>query len=106
VRKMLQIVAASKKNEGGSRLFATEALSWVQRILAEKVMTEQFDRVIEATGKSEGPRVKIATEEQLKEFEKSKPTSEPAPAALSSKNAPKSPPETDAPASSPASPTP
>ena len=110
VRKMLHIVAESKKKEGGSRLFATEALTWVQRILAEKVMTEQFDRVIEAAGKSEGPRVKIATEEQLKELEKNKsagePTTEPAPSALSSKDDPKTPPATDAPASSPAAPTP
>jgi predicted Zn-dependent protease len=104
VRKMLRIVAESKNNGGGSRMFATEALTWVRRILAEKVMTNQFDKVIDATGESSGPRVKIATEEQLKETMQKKAkneTTEPEPAALSSKDGPKSPPSTDAPASSP-----
>ncbi len=109
VRKMMHIVAESRHKEGGSRVFATEALSWVRRILAEKVMTNQLDKAIDATGESSGPRVKIATEEQLKNAEKKSknedPASEPAAAALSSKDEPKSPPETDSPASSPAAPT-
>lgn len=105
VRKMLHIVAESKKNKSGSRVFATEALTWVRRILAEKVMTEQLDRVLESTGKSSGPRIKIATEEQLKELEK-KPDSEPSSGSVSVKNDPKSPPAVDSPASSPASPPP
>lgn len=109
VRKMLHIVEASKEEEGGSRLFATEALTWVRRILAEKVMTNQLDEVIEATGQSSGARVKIATKEQIKaakEKEEKSKESDPAPAALSSKDEPKSPPETDAPASSPVAPAP
>jgi len=109
VRKMLHIVAASKDEEGGSRMFATEALTWVRRILAEKVMTNQLDEVIEATGQSSGSRVKIATKEQIKAAKEKKEKSkgpEPTPAALSSKDEPKSPPETDAPASSPVAPTP
>ncbi len=109
VRKMLHIVAASKDEEGGSRMFATEALTWVRRILAEKVMTNQLDEVIEATGQSSGTRVKIATKEQIKaakeKKEKSKGTDTP-PAVVSSKDEPKSPPETDAPASSPVAPIP
>jgi predicted Zn-dependent protease len=110
VRKMMHIVAESKNQEGGSRVFATEALTWVRRILAEKVMTSQLDKVIKTTGESSGSRVKIATEEQLKEAEKKsknkESSSEPAPASLSSNDEPKSPPETDSPASSPAAPTP
>lgn len=103
VRKMLHIVAESKKNKSGSRVFATEALTWVRRILAEKVMTEQLDRVLEATGKSNGPRIKIATEEQIKELEQ-KPDSEPSSGSVSIKDDPKSEPSIDSPASSPASP--
>jgi tetratricopeptide (TPR) repeat protein len=110
VRKMMHIVAESKNQEGGSRVFATEALTWVRRILAEKVMTSQLDKVIKTTGESSGSRVKIATEEQLKEAEKKsknkESSPEPAPASLSSNDEPKSPPETDSPASSPAAPTP
>lgn len=98
MRKMLHIVAESKKKEGSSRLFATEALTWVRRILAEKVMTEQFDRVVEAAGKSELPRVKIATPEQLKELEQKDSDSESSAAVVSSKDDPESPPKTDAPA--------
>ncbi|NQV25870.1 MAG: hypothetical protein HQ518_16040 [Rhodopirellula sp.] len=107
MRKMLHIVAESKKNDGGSRLFANEALTWVRRILAEKVMTEQLDRAIEATGKSADSvvKVKVATEEQLQEAEKKqvekKQTSEsvrPVPPSLSSKNSSDSPPQTDSPA--------
>lgn len=101
MRKMLHIVEASKKKESGSRVFAQEALTWVRRILAEKVMTEQFDRVLETTGDSAGPKVKIATEEQLKEL-KEKQSTVPAPASLSSKDESASPPETDSPATSPA----
>ncbi|MDA0283067.1 MAG: hypothetical protein O3B86_06895 [Planctomycetota bacterium] len=66
IRKMLHIVAAAKNNEGGSRVFATEALTWVRRILADKVMTEQFEHVIKATEESAGPRVRVATDEQVK----------------------------------------
>ena len=109
VRKMMNIVEASKNQEGGSRMFATEALTWVRRILAEKVMTSQLDEVIEATGQSSGARIKIATEEQIKEAQEKNEKdkgSDPAPAALSSKDEPKLPPETDAPASSPVTPAP
>ena len=110
VRKMMHIVNESKNKEGGSRVFATEALTWVRRILAEKVMTSQLDKVIDVTGESSSPRGKIATEEQLKETGKNSTnedqSSEPAPASLSSKDDPKSPPETDSPASSPVAPTP
>ena len=108
VRKMMHIVSESKNKEGGSRVFATEALTWVRRILAEKVMTNQLDKAIDATGRSSAPQVKIATEEQLKEAagtSKNKDQSaEPAPGALSSKDDLKTLPETDAPASSPAAP--
>lgn len=100
MRKMLHIVAESKNRKGSSRLFATEALTWVRRILAEKVMTEQLDRVVEAAGKSEGPKVKIATEDQLRELEQNKPTPESSSETLSSKNGADSPPDTDAPAGS------
>jgi tetratricopeptide (TPR) repeat protein len=108
VRKMMHIVAESRNKEGGSRVFATEALTWVRRILAEKVMTSQLDKVIEVTGESSGRRVKIATEEQLKEAGKKSKSEdkEPTPASLSSKDEPKSPPETDSPASAPAAPAP
>lgn len=109
VRKMMHIVAESKKEEGGSRLFATEALTWVRRILAEKVMANQFDKVLETTGESSGPSVKIATEKQLKESQEKKSESdktEPEPATLSSKDETKLPPETDSPASSLAVPLP
>lgn len=101
MRKMLHIVEASKNNKSGSRVFAKEALTWIRRILAEKVMTEQFDRVLKSTDGSSGPRVKIATEEQLKQLEK-KQTNAPNPAALSSKDEPESLPETDSPATAPA----
>ncbi len=110
VRKMMHIVSESKNKEGGSRVFATEALTWVRRILAEKIMTNQLDKAIDATGESSGLRVKIATEEQLNEAAKNSKNADqgaqPTAAALSSKDEPKSPPETDAPASSPAAPTP
>ena len=114
VRKMMNIVAESKNKEGSSRMFATEALTWVRRILAEKVMTNQFDKAIEATGESAGPKIKIATEKQIQEAEKKKlekneskeKNSEPGPTSLSSKDEPKSPPIVDAPASSPTTPTP
>ncbi len=109
VRKMMHIVEASKSGKGGSRMFATEALTWVRRILAEKMMTNQLDEVIEVTGQSSGTRVKIATEEQIKAAKAKKAMSkgiDPEPAALSSKDEPKSPPETDAPASSPVAPAP
>lgn len=103
MRKMMHIVAESKKNKSGSRVFATEALTWVRRILAEKVMTEQLDRVLEATGKSTGPQITIATEEQVNELEK-KPDGEPSSESVSVKNDLKSPPAIDSPASSPAAP--
>lgn len=73
IQKMLQIVGAAKQGKGGSRVFATEALTWVQRILAEKVMTEQLDRVLESTDESTKPRIKVATEEQLKKLQEDNP---------------------------------
>lgn len=107
VRKMMHIVKVSKDDEGGSRMFATEALTWVRRILAEKVMANQLDEVIEATGQSSGARVKIATKDQIKaakeKIEKRKGP-DVTPAVLSSKGEPMPPPETDAPASSPVAP--
>ena len=91
-------------------MFATEALTWVRQILAEKVMTNQLDKAIDATGRSSVPQVKIATEEQLKEaannLKNEDQGTEPAAAALSSKDDLKTLPETDAPASSPATLTP
>lgn len=100
MRKMLHIVSESKKKESGSRVFAQEALTWIRRILAEKVMTDQFERVLESTGESAGPKVKMADEDPLKKIEKKEepPTSDPAPTSLSSKDDSGSPPQTDSPA--------
>ncbi len=109
VRKMMHIVKASKDAEGGSRMFATEALTWVRRILAEQVMTNQLDEVIEATGQSSGARVKIATKDQIQaEKEKKEKSKGPdvTPAVLSSKSEPMPPPETDVPSSSSVAPAP
>gem|GEM_PF-632149 len=60
VRRMLKIVDAGKATDGGSRQLATEALNWVRTILADKVLAEQMQLVIDASQKSaDSPRVEV-----------------------------------------------
>lgn len=67
VQKMLDIVAAARDRKDGSRVLATEALVWIRRILADKVLKEQMERVLGAAEKQgRGFEIKVATEEQIK----------------------------------------
>ncbi len=106
VRRMLNIVEAAKADGGGSRQLATEALNWVQTILADKVLAEQMELVIEASKKSAGSRrieVRVADEESESDNKpeaSDKPTEKPEAAAPQSSvsTASDAPPETDPPA--------
>jgi tetratricopeptide (TPR) repeat protein len=67
VQKMLTIVDEARKRQDGSRILATEALVWIRRILADKVLKEQMERVLGATEKQDRRfEVKVATEAQIK----------------------------------------
>lgn len=60
VRKMLKIVEAARGDGGGSRRLASEALTWVRTILADKVLAEQMQLVIETSRKSaDAPRIEV-----------------------------------------------
>ena len=72
VRRMLKIVDAGRAEGGGSRQLAAEALAWVRTILADKVLAEQMQLVIETSRKSaDAPRieVRVADEEPKTESE-------------------------------------
>lgn len=57
VQKMLNIVAAERKNPGSSTTLATEALTWVRRILADRLVGDQIKNVIDSAQKT--PLVKF-----------------------------------------------
>lgn len=106
VRRMLNIVEAAKADGGGSRQLAAEALNWVQTILADKVLAEQMELVIEASKKSAGARrieVRVADEESESDSKPAvsdKPSEKPEAAVpqTSVSTASDAPPETDPPA--------
>lgn len=86
VQKMLNIVAAERKNPGTSSKLAAEALAWVRRILADRLIGDQIKNVIDSTQKT--PLVKFAEEpvkkdeavkDQTKAVEKKAPSEAPAP---------------------------
>ncbi len=84
VRQMLKVVEAAKKNDGGSSRLASEALTWVRTILADKVLAEQMELVVEASRKSaDAPRieVRVATEEPDGNKTKAPSDQQPKPAA-------------------------
>jgi tetratricopeptide (TPR) repeat protein len=67
VQKMLTIVSEARHREDGSRVLATEALVWIRRILADKVLKEQMERVLGAAERQNRQiEIKIATDEQIK----------------------------------------
>ncbi len=49
VQKMLNIVAAERKNPGSTSKLATDALAWVRRILADQLIGDQMKNVIDST---------------------------------------------------------
>lgn len=60
VQRMLKIVGAAKAEGGGSRQLAAEALNWVRTILADKVLAEQMQLVIDSSQKSaNAPRIEV-----------------------------------------------
>ncbi len=82
VQRMLKIVEAAKSDGGGSRQLAAEALNWVRTILADKVIAEQMQLVIDASRKSAAaPRidVRVAEDEPASE-QKATPADKAAPA--------------------------
>jgi tetratricopeptide (TPR) repeat protein len=72
VRQMLKIVEASKNDSGRSSRLASEALSWVRTILADKVLAEQMELVVRASQKSaDAPKIEVRV--AAEESEENKP---------------------------------
>lgn len=65
VQKMLNIIAAERKSPGRSTVLASEALNWVRRILADRLVGDQIKNAIDQTQQT--PLVRKATEEEAKE---------------------------------------
>ena len=71
VQKMMNIVDAARLRQDGSRVLATEALVWIKKILADKVLKEQMERVLGAAeAQNRRFEVQVATEEQIKAAER------------------------------------
>lgn len=86
VRKMLNIVAAEKKNPGKSSALALDALTWVRRILADRVMSDQINVAIDKSEKTikPGPQPEPkAQPEPPKPEPRSKPEADTKPAPVS-----------------------
>ena len=49
ITRMLKIVEIARKQGPGSRVMATEALVWIRKILADKLIAQQMQKVMEAT---------------------------------------------------------
>ena len=49
ITRMLKIVEMARKQGPGSRVMATEALVWIRKILADKLIAQQMQKAMEAT---------------------------------------------------------
>lgn len=76
VRRMVQILKTSKERPASSQAFTAEALSWIQRILSEKVLAEQMQVVMRtATTSGDDQKIKVQVAED-DEADETSPASE------------------------------
>lgn len=78
VQKMLNIVAAEQKNPGRSSPLATDALAWVRRILADRLVGDQIKNVIDKT--RDAPLIRVEDTPPKADDSPAKPEEKPAPA--------------------------